>query len=105
MLPCTADDPAVRLAALAAAARHYCAFLLRCRQYGLLSPPAEAAANVALKQAGQGGGGVSPPVDAATLRHNKIESFKRCVWGPHCACGVYWIGPSCTPPPRQARCA
>lgn len=75
----------MRLAALTGAAQHYRAFLHRCRQYGLLSPPAEALAEAALQQAeagegsSSGGGSSGRVVDAATLRQNKIEKFKR--WG------------------------
>ncbi|PRW58850.1 TOR signaling pathway regulator [Chlorella sorokiniana] len=77
-----AADPRVRLAALSSAVQHYRAFLHRCRQYGLLSPPAEALAEVALQQAESGDGGSSSSsggrvVDATTLRQNKIEKFKR----------------------------
>lgn len=77
-----AADPRVRMAALSGAVQHYRAFLHRCRQYGLLSPPAEALAEVALRQAEAGEGGSSGSgsgrvVDATTLRQNKIEKFKR----------------------------
>lgn len=79
----TVADARVRLAALSSAVQHYCAFLHSCRQYGLLSPPAEALAEVALRQAEAGedgvrgsGGGVRV-ADATTLRQNKIEKFKR----------------------------
>lgn len=81
----TAADPRVRLAALSGAVQHYRAFLHRCRQYGLLSPPAAALAEVALRQAeagedgvrGSGSGGGVRVADATTLRQNKIEKFKR----------------------------
>lgn len=79
----------MRLAALTGAAQHYRAFLHRCRQYGLLSPPAEALAEAALRQAeagegggGSGGSGSVRAVDAATLRQSKIEKFKRSVGLP-----------------------
>jgi hypothetical protein len=71
----------VRLAALTAAGEQHRMFLLRCRQYGLLSGPARALADAALQQTeGQGGGGGSSSarsLDPATLRQNKIEKFKR----------------------------
>ncbi|KAL4859751.1 PP2A regulatory subunit TAP46 [Chlorella vulgaris] len=72
------DDPSVRLAALSSASQHYRTFLHHCRQYGLLSPPAAALAAVALRQ-GQGGSSSSsgPAMDAASMRQNKIEKFKR----------------------------
>ena len=83
-LPVFAADPSVRLAALSSAGQHYRAFLHRCRQYGLLSPPAAAMVEAALQQEqggehGSGGsnGGSARPMDAATLRQNKIEKFKR----------------------------
>ena len=73
----------MRLAALNSAGRHYRAFLHRCRQYGLLSPPAAALVEAALQQE-QGdeadregrNGGSARSMDAATLRQNKIEKFK-----------------------------
>ncbi|KAI7842410.1 hypothetical protein COHA_004049 [Chlorella ohadii] len=77
-----AADPRVRLAALSNAVQQYRAFLHCCRQYDLLSPPAEALADVALRQAalaeeGGSGGSGSRVMDATTLRQNKIEKFKR----------------------------
>ncbi|KAL4444923.1 hypothetical protein ABPG77_003973 [Micractinium sp. CCAP 211/92] len=75
-----ADDPSVRLAALEAAGQHYRAFLQRCRQYDLLSPPAAALAAGVLEH-GDGGGGSSGGgrgrPDPAALRQSKIEKFKR----------------------------
>ncbi|EFN57365.1 hypothetical protein CHLNCDRAFT_142745 [Chlorella variabilis] len=76
-----AADPRARIAALTSAAEQYRAFLHRCRQYGLLSPPATAMADAALQQ-GDGGGDHGSKqqgrtLDAATLRQNKIEKFKR----------------------------
>lgn len=72
----------MRLAALSNAVQQYRAFLHCCRQYDLLSPPAEALADVALRQAalaeeGGSGGSGSRVMDATTLRQNKIEKFKR----------------------------
>lgn len=87
----------MRLAALGDAAQHYRAYLHRCRQYSLLSPPAAALAEAVLSRGdgeGSSGGGAT---DAATLRQHKIEKFKRCVfesmggWGPW----AYWVRATC----------
>ena len=77
-----AADPGVRLAALNSAGQHYRAFLHRCHQYGLLSPPAAALVEAALQQGDEedgvaSSGGSARSMDAATLRQNKIEKFKR----------------------------
>ncbi|KAL4448055.1 hypothetical protein ABPG75_005274 [Micractinium tetrahymenae] len=73
-----AEDPAVRLAALEAAGEHYRAFLHRCRQYDLLSPPAAALAEGVLERGeGSSSGSGSRQLDPAALRQSKIEKFKR----------------------------
>lgn len=69
----------MRLAALEAAGQHYRAFLHRCRQYELLSPPAAALAKGVL-EGGEGdssSGSNGGRLDPAALRQSKIEKFKR----------------------------
>jgi hypothetical protein len=72
----TAGEPSARLQALTLAAQQYRAYLHRCRQYGLLSPPAASLADAAL-QSSEESGSNGRTADAATLRQNKIEKFKR----------------------------
>lgn len=73
-----AEDATLRLDSLTAASKQYSVFLLRCRQYGLLSGPARALADAALQRAdGTGAGDGTRVLDPTTLRQNKIEKFKR----------------------------
>lgn len=65
------------------AAQHYRVYLHRCRQYGLLSPPALALADAALggaeegEEDGSSGSSGGGRLDPAALRQHKIEKFKR----------------------------
>lgn len=75
LAPLCADDPAVRLAALEAAGQHYRAFLHRCRQYDLLSPPAAALARGILEGGGGGGGGGAHRAEAELLGSVPLPSL------------------------------